>query len=1009
MMIRVPLDLPTSTRLVGRADELARLARLAGLPGGDGRDPAPGTAAAERLADPVRRSVLLSGEAGIGKTRLLAAVRARAAESGWRVLVGHCLDFGDTAPPYLPVTELFARLDAEAPELADRVAAAFPPLLRVMPAHRPATGTGESTHQADRGELFAAIHAGLEAIAVEASLLVVVEDVHWADQSTRDLLTFWFTRGFAGPVSVVASYRSDDLHRRHPLRATAAQWARLPGVQRVDLGPLPDREVRDLVRTLHPSPWRESEVHAVVDRAEGNAFFAEELVAATGLVGGAVPRDLAGLLLVRVDQLDDSARQVVRVASAAGRGITHDLLVQVAGVSDAELEAGVRAAVEGNVLVPAGADSYAFRHAMLGEAVYDDLLPGERVRVHAAFVRALSNRHAPGSAAELARHARAAHDPATALQASVLAGDEASSLGGPDESLSHYRLALELIDASAARQSGDQPDQPVDVVDLTVKASAAATAAGHSDQAIALVQDRLARGSTDASPVERAQLLYALALAAMVTDSVSVDPLATTTEAVELVPADPPSALRGRLLSLHARALAARMRDEEATQRAEEALALARSLRLPGVVADTSATLARLQEHAGHPERSRASLERVITEARASNDPAELRGLSLLGTLHLEQGRLDEAFDVYSAGAARARALGMPWSPYGLDARMLAGLVAYQRGDWDGAMRIVDVAGQLPPGIAEALLSAVGLSVSAGRGEAAARGLLAQLRPWWERDGMLAVLATGPAIDLHGDAGHIADATEIYCDAVDCVSRLWGQPDFQARTRLSALLLGQLANHTSRAAASERTALAARGDELAESATRAAQRLVKRGRPRGPEGDAWLARSRAEHLRLCWLTGIAVPDEDVLVRAWRDAVAGFERYPHTFELARSQGRLATVLRAVGDQPQSRDLADAARQTARRLGAQPLLAQLRSLGHDPPPREPVRGPDDALTPREREVLALVAQGRSNREVAQQLYISAKTVSVHVSNILTKLAAGGRTEAVAIARRRGLLPD
>jgi DNA-binding NarL/FixJ family response regulator len=226
--------------------------------------------------------------------------------------------------------------------------------------------------------------------------------------------------------------------------------------------------------------------------------------------------------------------------------------------------------------------------------------------------------------------------------------------------------------------------------------------------------------------------------------------------------------------------------------------------------------------------------------------------------------------------------------------------------------------------------------------------------------------------------------------------------------RLCGLLLGQLATEAVRSAAGSHTDLTARGDDLAAAAARAADRSSHRGRSMGPEGMAWVARAHAEHLRLRWLTGIDSPAEDELVDAWEAAVTGFERFPHVFEHARSQTRLATVLRAAGDSGRARELADAARATAHRLGAQPLLAELRALG-TPTPREAGSRTDEALTAREREVLALVAEGRSNRDIGKQLFISAKTVSVHVSNILAKLAAGGRTEAVAVARRRGLLAD
>jgi DNA-binding NarL/FixJ family response regulator len=171
---------------------------------------------------------------------------------------------------------------------------------------------------------------------------------------------------------------------------------------------------------------------------------------------------------------------------------------------------------------------------------------------------------------------------------------------------------------------------------------------------------------------------------------------------------------------------------------------------------------------------------------------------------------------------------------------------------------------------------------------------------------------------------------------------------------------------------------------------------------------AWAARLSAEHLRFRWLAGVDSPDESALVDAWRNALARFEDYGHVWEIARSQARLAAVLQAAGDQAEARTLADRARVTARRLGAEPLLAELRTLGGPGGRRTSGAGPvSHALTARESEILKLVADGRSNGEIGKQLFISTKTVSVHVSNILAKLGASGRTEAAAIARRTGLL--
>ena len=247
----VGLDVATS-RLVGRDREAGSLAQLLGI----------GTA-------DERGMVLLSGDAGIGKTRLLGEVAGRARDEGWTVLVGHCLGEAGQSMPYLPFSEMLTRLEAADPSSVERTMSAHSALAALFPARRRRTSTpgGEAPDTVDQRDLVEAAHAAFEGISWDAPLLLVVEDVHWADQSSRDLLTLFFTRGFGGRVSIVASYRSDDLHRRHPLRTTLAHWSRLGDLHRVDLEPLPDAAVRELVRAVQPRPLTEPEVRAVVDRA----------------------------------------------------------------------------------------------------------------------------------------------------------------------------------------------------------------------------------------------------------------------------------------------------------------------------------------------------------------------------------------------------------------------------------------------------------------------------------------------------------------------------------------------------------------------------------------------------------------------------------------------------------------------------------------------------------------------------------------------------------------------
>ncbi len=971
---------PPVSSLVGRAEELARLAELVGLTG-----QAQGGA------------VLLAGDAGVGKTRLLTELEERARTAGWHVLIGHCLDFAGDSLPYVPFTEVFGRLARDSPALSDALLGNAPALARLLPGKRliareePSDDQGAHT----REELFEAVYAALALASRSAPVLLVLEDVHWADPSTRDLLRFLFTRPPAAAVSVVVSYRSDDLHRRHPLRADAAEWARLPGVTRLLLMPLPDAAVRAMIGELQPGGLPEPALRSIVTRAEGNAFFVEELVAAAQRGQQVLSAGLADLLLVHLDALDADARAVLRAVSVAGRRVGHALLARVVGPDGPDLDRALRAAVDRNLLV-AQPEGYAFRHALLAEAVYDDLLPGERVRLHQAYADVLRSGTAEGTAAELARHAFAANDVATALAAAVRAGDEAMSVGGPAEATAHYEMALGLL-----AQQGTPEAPGVDPVDLALRANESAIAAGALHRAVALVQEQLDQLPPSADPEKRALLLHAMASTALLDDA-PLDVLQLTTEALGLAADNGP--LRARVLAIHARANATRGRDEDAWRWANAAVELAEALQLPAVLADATTTLARLTT-ALMPDRAdqaEQSFRVSAAQARAAGDvPAELRSNHGLATLLHELGRLPEAQEAYQHSADRAVQLRRPWAPYGLDGRSMAGVVSYIRGDWDQTLRLVDTSTENPPPFARAMLDSVGLAVAAGRGDTRVLDQLPRLRPAWNREGLIAVTCGAAAIDLYGDSGDIAAAIEIHDEVVTLVSALWGTPAFQARIRLSCLLLGQLATAAARTTAAERPGLIDHGQRLHDAVLDAAAMGVRRG----PESQAWLARAEAERLRLDWLAGTQGVDRGGLTRAWIAAVEAFDRFGHVFESARSRARLAKALRAAQDVERAATESATAIRVAKSLGARPLLVELR--GGSRPAAEHLEAGSSQLTAREQEVLELVAQGRSNRQVAAQLYISAKTVSVHVSNILAKLGAAGRTEAVATARRRGLL--
>ncbi|MDP9116404.1 MAG: AAA family ATPase, partial [Actinomycetota bacterium] len=579
----------TVTPLVGRDAELSAL--LAAV----------GHAQAGRAA-----VVVVDGDAGVGKTRLLAELVSAANERGVLSLIGHCVDLGDAPPPYLPFTEAFGRLATERPEQVNELIAAQPAIVRLLPRRFDSERTAED--RIDRGALFESVLGALGLAAQVQPVLLVVEDVHWADQATRDLLGFLFARLDTEPIAVVVTFRSDDLHRRHPLRPTLAQWSRLNSVDRLHLAPLELDEVRALVRALHPEPMDERDVRSIVTRADGNAFFAEELVAAAMQCTDAqlLPWQLADLLLVRLDRLSADARVVVQVAAVGGRRISHDMLVSVVDLPAAALDAALRDAVDAHILEPTTSGrGYTFRHALLGEAVYDDLLPGERVRLHAGYAIALAKLPDAG-AAELARHARASHDLETAYEASLRAGDEAVALAAPQEAMNHYEAALQLAAQVAASSAGSGP--------LLMALVDAAVAAGRSYRGLRLARGALADLAADAADLTRAQLLYALASAALAGETDEA-PFAATEEALRLVPADPPTPFRARLAALHARAGLIIGREVEAQRWARVAIDIAEALGTPAASADAATTLAILERRADEPEAVVGRLEAIAEQA----------------------------------------------------------------------------------------------------------------------------------------------------------------------------------------------------------------------------------------------------------------------------------------------------------------------------------------------------------------------------------------------------------
>lgn len=967
MMDSMANDRAPSTPLVGRGRELDQLLGYAGL------------------GDPdVRDVVLLGGDAGIGKTRLLRELGIRAREAGHRVLAGHCLDLGDSSLPYQPFAEAFSSLgDAERVGLAER----FPALAPLLPWPSPAPGPG-----VERAELFASVVAALDSLAVDQPLLLVVEDAHWADASTRHLIRYVLAQGFHEAVHVVISYRADDLHRRHPLRQAIAEWVRLAGVRRIELEPLDDADVADLVRVRAAAELPPDELHAVVQRAAGNAFFVEELLDA-GLAdrSSALPETLSDLLLVRLERLDDEARRLVRAASVTDGREGFAALAAAAGLTEAELDAALGSAVDHKVLRRIGADDYAFRHALLGEALRDDLLPGERRRIHAAFLAALDD-SAP--AATVARHASAAGEHEIAFSATVRAAEQASRVAGYDEAAQHYEHALALIDAAPAG---------TDEIDLLIDAADALVTSGQILRALELLHDQLTQLPTDTGRDCHGRLLVAIGNTTYY-GNLDAESQQASIEAARVVP-DESTVLRGEVAALRARTLANRRQDAEAVQWGERALAIGEQLGSADIISDAKATLTRLMVRSGNdPAKAKLAFRELIEGSRAAGHVlGELRGLHQMAFVHLNAGELDEAEWAFGEARRRADETGWSFGPYGFDGRFFGALLAYMRGRWDEVLELCE-GGPGTPAMFEAYLRAIALLVAAGRGEIEQVERTLSLRSMWRHEMASSIHSSASLIELYGLAGDLVAARQTHDALVELETKAWDEPLFPGRIRISALLVAHYATALPALQRADQAPLLEHAAELAGIV----DEVVADNPLLGPEGLTWRARFEAEHARARWLAGVAdpdaAPDATELAARWRAALDGFVALDDPYETARSATRLAAVLLTSGEEAEGRRLLQEARDVAQRLGARPLLAEIESLGGWRP-----RLVDVDLTPREREVLQQVALGRSNGEIGTRLFISTKTVSVHVSNILAKLGAAGRTEAAAIARRKGLLDD
>ncbi|MEU0055809.1 AAA family ATPase [Streptomyces sp. NPDC006334] len=1010
---------PVDTRcvspvFVGRAEELGVL-----------------NDALSRAAAGEPQALLIGGEAGVGKTRLVeefartAATAATAGRTGDHrpavvVALGGCVEIGADGLPFAPFSTALRALRRALPaELAAAAAGQEDELARLLPELGEATGGRHDEEGMAR--LFELTARLLERVAADRTVVVALEDLHWADASTRHLLAYLLRTLRTGRLVVLATYRSDDIHRRHPLRPLLAELDRLRTVRRLELARLTREEVGRQVAGILAQEPDPAQVDDIFERSDGNAFFVEELAVAahqgcrTGLTDS-----LRDLLLVRVEALSESAQSVARIVAEGGSTVEHRLLAAVARLTEDDLIEALRAAVGANLLLatPTG-DGYRFRHSLVREAVSDDLLPGERSRLNRRYAEALQADPTLVPADErvmrLASYWYHAHDPAKALPAVLDASVAARSRHAYSEQLRLLERAMELwetvpeevrarlrpadyIEVPPSRDCGSATE-PLSYLDLLAEAAVAGRLCGERERALKITKRALRLLEDTDDPlraawfwVQRSRLVRFLGRGS------GREELAT---AQDLIRGLPPSEVHAEVLTHMANWSLLHAPGPDAYSAGEHAVEYARMVGAREVELNARQILGVLMVDAGHVEAGLTELYEVKERALAEDVPSVALNAYVNLPNELEAvGRSHEALPIIEEGVAFARGRQLAESEAWIQANRAESLLSLGR--WDEAERACAVAGRIGLGVAmqgfHAALSAElalcrGDLTEAGRQLEAARGYFGVQDRSPHHEIPLARLA----VSLAAADGRLRDARDHLTRVLDR-----GFPPGAQRYAWPLLITAAAVEGDARTRPAAEEGRAAVLDRIRDAA-RQLPAIV----------PVWQAHAHWLSVELLRAEGRARPGD------WCATVTAFEALERPYDLARTRYRQAeALLDAGGDDERERagELLRLAHAVAGHLGARPLADEVARLAQRArlalaartagAPDDPVRAL--GLTDRERDVLRLVSAGRTNRQIAQELFISPKTASVHVSNILAKLGVSGRGEAAATAHRLGLFP-
>jgi DNA-binding CsgD family transcriptional regulator/tetratricopeptide (TPR) repeat protein len=891
-------------------------------------------------------AVFLAGESGVGKSRLLRETAAAMDAAGIAVLSGACLDIGDASPLH-PVLQALRRADA-APVSAD----------------------------GDAGALLERVSQELRTVAGGRRLLLVLDDLQWADRSTRQLLLYLLAGLGDVRLSVLAAVRAESLHGTHPLRRVLAELRRLKSVRVMDIAPLDRDGTADLVTAIAGDTVDPEDADRVFKRSGGNPFVAEEL--SRDLRDGRIELSdtLREIFLSRVDELPAHSRTVVHAVAAGVEPIDHALLARVLSLDEERLIDGIRAAVAQRFVVSA-ADGYRLRHNLVAEVLAGEVLPAESTALHRRYAEALTG---GDDHPRLAHHWQLAGEPGRALPSVIAAAKAAERLYGFAEAHRYWSLALEL-------SPGDGPDR----TDLLGHAAESAHQCGEHQRALSRLAELAERadGPGDCElHLRRARYLAAAGRSA---------PAETEYELALASPECTPRE-KATAAAFLAELLLHLGRYADANARAREALELAE---VDGSTADlvrASAALGFSAAFREDPDAGLAVIRQAVDIAERSGHPDDI-GCAYLHLAELLTGplnNLEEGVLVARRGAEKLAGLGVGRT-YQTRLLAIAAKGLFRVGQWAEAEKVLQDAMRHRPSGADAvelLLARCQLWVGFGDVEAANRDL----------DAVATVLAGG-------GARHVLPMLTLRAGLA-----MWQGRHAEARAAVQRgltetrsddlVLLGVLAWHGLRAEAEAHSA----GAPVDPGAVRRLKVVVDR-MAAGVGNAAPPVRAVIDgYLDLCAAELSRIEDRHD-PEMWARAAAVWDRRKQPYPAAYSRLRQAEA--SFAGKARRGAATTAIRQayaTARAMGAKPFAAEISSIAararvtltsdDDTMPR--TNGPADCdelggLTSREREVLAALAEGLTNKEIGHRLFISERTVGVHVGHIFDKLQVRTRVQA------------